>query len=96
MKIGVYAIIDRKAEILIGGLQLHRHPAAAIRQFSDIGLTPDTMVNRHPEDFDLLHLGDITDKNTIEALPEYNVVITGQAWAAAQAAPTEYNKDLRP
>lgn len=83
MRIGIYAILDTKAEALIGGLQLHKHVAAAIRQFSDIALDPQTMIHRHPEDFTLIHLGDITETNVIEAHYDYIVVITGSAWAAA-------------
>lgn len=87
MKIGIYAIIDKKTEDLIGGLQLHKHPASAIRTFTDIGLDKQTLLNRHPEDFDLVKLGELTDQNQIQ--PDYNVIITGSAWAASQAQPNE-------
>lgn len=83
MKIGIYAILDNKAEMLIGGLQLHKAQASAIRSFTDIALDPKTLINRHPEDFELIELGFLTDNNTIHPNDDYNVVITGAAWAAA-------------
>lgn len=86
MKIGIYAIRDKKAEQIIGGLRLHPHPSTAVREFGDIGLDTKSMINRHPDDFELVQLGELTDDHTaIE--PIYNVVITGTAWAAAQRQP---------
>lgn len=89
MKIGIYAILDKKAEALVGGLQLHRALASAVRSFTDIALDPKTMINRHPEDFELIELGFITDDNQIVPAEGYNVVITGAAWAAAMKEKTE-------
>lgn len=95
----IYAILDKKAQALTGGLQLHRHEAAAVRVFSDIASDPQTTIARHPEDFELLCLGLLNDEDvydekngvtpirsayTITATTRPTVVITGAAWKAAQ------------
>lgn len=75
---GIYGILDKLAQEIIGGLQLHYHEAPAIRAFDDIGRMPDSMIGRHPQDFDLIRLGWLTLESTIE--PEYKVVLSGTQW----------------
>jgi len=98
----IYAILDTKAGSIIGGLQLHRHPAAAIRVFGDIAADPKSMIAKHPEDYELIELGTLRDdhtiaktfNHTIDALDEHQVIITGKAWLAAQA-PTDVEHKLQ-
>lgn len=52
----LYAIIDSVTNSIIGGIQLHMNNQSAIRTLYDIA-TADTMVNKHPLDFDLWLLG---------------------------------------
>lgn len=86
----VYAILDNKAKAIIGGLQLHSHEAAAIRTFTDIATTPNTMLQKHPEDFDLICLGHLDeDELHMVAMARHIVIMKGAAWKATQdAAPT--------
>lgn len=99
----IYAILDTKANAIIGGLQLHKHPSAAIRTFGDIAADPKSMIARHPEDYELIELGTLHEdasvakgfNHCIQALPEHEVIITGKAWAAAQRpADIEHNTPL--
>lgn len=54
----IYAIWDNKGQTVLGSiLNLHSNDAAACRWFSDVARSPDTMVYRHPQDFDLVCLG---------------------------------------
>jgi len=75
---------DRLAEA-IGPVMLFPAVPAAIRSFSDLALDPQTMVHRHPADFDLLQIATI-DEGSGEIAPcsPPVVLITGAAWAAAQ------------
>lgn len=79
----IYAIIDNKAQDLLGQLTIHRADAAAIRFFGDIMGNASA---KHQEDYDLLCLGAIVDHAndppTIDA--ETRTVLTGATWLAAQ------------
>ena len=85
MKKSIYAIVDTKAETIIGGLHLFAHEAAAVRFFGDIASDAQTMVARHIGDHQLLELGEI-DETTGDIRPDSRVVITGAAWKAAQTS----------
>lgn len=76
----LYAIHDKKADLIIGNIQLHHNDAVATRQFSDVCAAGDNIISKHPEDFQLLSLGHLTQDNRIE--PHYEVVLTGSQWAA--------------
>lgn len=52
----LYAIRDAKTEAYMPPYQAVSH-GEAIRQFSDVCKNPDTMLNRHPADFALFHIG---------------------------------------
>lgn len=81
----IYAVIDTKADAIVGGLQLHRADAAAIRAFGDIASDPQTIIARHPEDFELRRLGFIDINNEIVTpSTESDTIITGAQWKAAQ------------
>lgn len=81
----LYAIIDNKAEDIIGGIQIHRHEAAAVRMYNDVANTEGTMLNKHPGDFDLVQLGHLDEKNQI--VENYKMVMTGEQWLAINTAP---------
>lgn len=77
-------IRDRLAES-IGPVMLYPAIPAAIRAFSDVALDPQTMVSRHPEDFDLLHVATIEEgSGEVTPLSPPVVLLTGVAWRAAQ------------
>lgn len=82
MRSTLYAVLDLVADNIIGGIQLHRHEAAAIRTFGDIASAENSLVHMHPTDFALVRLGHLTDTHELE--PDYAVVLTGVQWLAAQ------------
>lgn len=86
---GIYAILDNVAGALVGGLTCHKHEAAAVRFYSDVATMKDSLIGKHPQDFDLLRLGYVTHHNEIE--PEHTVILRGSTWAAAQ---NEVNLEL--
>lgn len=81
----LYAIEDTVANDLIGGIHIHRHEAAAIRMFSDVAQLEGSMINRHPQDYQLIQLGHLDEKNQL--VENYKLVMTGLQWAAAQQQP---------
>lgn len=88
MRGSLYAIVDIKAEDILGQPVIYKHPAAAIRFFDDVATHPESTVGRHPEDYNLVILGHITEQLTLE-LPDGNpVVITGTAWKASKQLPS--------
>lgn len=79
----IYAVVDTRADDIHGGLILQKNDAAAIRLFGDIASNPQTVVHRHPDDFELRRLGYIDTANDIQT-EGVAVIITGAQWAAAQ------------
>jgi len=82
IKKNLYAIVDRVAEDIIGGVHLYAHDAPAVRMFSDLHAADGTSIKKHPTDFDLVCLGTMDEKGGITA--EFRVVLTGAACAAAR------------
>lgn len=86
----IYAIRDLVANSLLGGLHLFRHPAPAVRFFGDIAADQQTMIARHPQDYDLIRIGALDeDTFVVTPLPIPEVIITGAAYVAAQQAAKE-------
>lgn len=79
---GVYAIHDKIAGQLTGGLYCHKHDAAAVRFYSDVAAMKDSNIGRHPQDYDLVRLGYVTHHN--ELVPDHTLILEGSMWAAAQ------------
>lgn len=77
---GLYAVYDTVADMIIGGLQVFRHDAAAVRFFNDVASIENSMVGKHPADFQLLRLGWMDDSGGIDA--ERDVLMEGAQWAA--------------
>lgn len=70
----IYAIIDSVTDQMVGGLQVHLNDAAAIRTLMDIA-SGDTMLNKHPLDYDLYCLGRLSKDHQITA--DKQRIITG-------------------
>lgn len=99
MKLAIYAIIDIVSDSIIGTiLPMHKHPAAAVRQFIDLLKDPNTQVGQHPEDHQLVCLGYINDEHNVEGDLElqktgnqgiaHEIILTGKAWlSTVQAEP---------
>lgn len=78
----IIAIIDTLAGENIGPLLMFRADAPAIRFFSDAANDQQTPISKHVEDYELVELGVLNDKN--EIVPGKRVIITGAQWYAAQ------------
>lgn len=78
----LYAVLDTVADLIIGGIQIHRHEASAIRTFGDVATMPNSVVAAHPGDFILVRLGHLDDSNML--VPDHSVVMTGAQWLATQ------------
>lgn len=89
----IYAILDKVADALTGGLQTHKHEAAAIRVFVDIANDPQTTIAHHPDDFVLLCLGQVNEDHTITAMERPLEILTGSAWKAS-IAPRDKNNPV--
>lgn len=85
----IYTIYDRKTDE-ISHLQKHKHEAAAVRSFCDIVADPQTMLNRHPEDYVLVCLGQVNEDNTITGTARHIEIMT--AVAAKEALTPEENQ----
>lgn len=56
----IYVIRDVKSEVY-GTPYFSPNDSVAVRSFFDLAHSPDTLVNRHPEDFSLYYIGDYYD-----------------------------------
>lgn len=78
-------ILDRMAQA-IGPVMVFPALGAAVRTFGDVANDPQTMVSRHPEDFDVLQVANIDDATgVVTPLVPPAVLLTGAAWVAAQS-----------
>lgn len=90
----IYAVLDVKAECIIGNVFTDKAPASAIRTFGDLLKDTRTIVGMHPEDFNLICLGCLDANNNLRGLGQatdsgvaiitHDLVITGRALYAAQ------------
>ncbi|WNK13916.1 MAG: nonstructural protein [Microvirus sp.] len=89
----IYAIRDTLAQALVGGLHLFKHDAAAVRFFTDVISDAQTMLHRHPNDHELICLGEVCDSGKDMSVDGFVggpvVVITGSAWVASQTPKLE-------
>lgn len=66
---GIYALYDAAANDISGPLMVFPHETVAIRTFADILSDPKSFPRRHPKDFTLVQLANLTDAgNAIEPL----------------------------
>lgn len=77
----LYSLYDIVACTIVGPLMVDRADAPVIRNFHDMLAHKDT---RHPADYQVLYLGNITDEGVIIPANERTVVATGAGWLAAQ------------
>lgn len=87
----IIAIIDLKAEDIVGPLWLFRHDAVALRQFIDIAEQKDTQVHQHLEDYELVELGQLEEDNQT-ITPTNRVITTGKALKALMEQEAEKAK----
>lgn len=78
MKNKLYAIKDNKIGFLNAPF-IAPNNAAAIRMFGDTVINVDTLLNKHPEDYELYALGEM-DENTGELFSEVKYLETATAF----------------
>lgn len=64
----IYGFHDKKAQAFIGdaaGLVLLKNDVVALRQFADLCKQPDSMFARHPEDYELVSLGEFDSETGV-------------------------------
>lgn len=79
MRTHLYSIYDTKTQDYIGNtnaIVLFKHPAAAVRFFTDLITRKDSDISRFAEDLELHFLGTL-EENTITGDSE--ILITGKA-----------------
>lgn len=74
----IFVVFDRVANHVLG-VSLHALDAVAIRAFLDAAKDPASMLNKYPQDYDLLRLGSVSHDN--ELVPQKIVVLSGAALA---------------
>lgn len=81
----LYQIYDAVANTVIGPIIVTYHPAAAVRQFTDLLRDPKTTLAAHPEDYELRYLGQ-QDESTglVDGLTVPQAVLTGLQWKLSQ------------
>lgn len=62
---GIYTVYDKAAGMVIGGLHMHKHDAAAIRMFDDAARDERGMIGKHVTDFELVKVGEVKDDGSI-------------------------------
>lgn len=58
-RVGLYIIWDTKAQMAAMPPQMQRNETVAIRNFRDIIESNESFVAKHPEDYELRHIGDL-------------------------------------
>lgn len=84
----LFQIFDKRAQQVIGNIIAYRHPAAAVRVFTDALQNKDSIISQHPEDFDLIELGEQDDETgviTAATIPQ--TVLSGRQWYISQQQP---------
>lgn len=83
MRRGLYVIYDTTAQDIIGLVQLHKHDTVATRMFQDIYNMEGSSLAKHPDDYELVCIGTLSDDGlTID--PEQRVVITAKTLQTLQ------------
>lgn len=90
----IYIVWDIVAHDTVTGLLVYNHHAAAIRAFVDGLKDQRGPLAKHPADFELRLVGELTTDGTINALDQYEVVLSGSTWLAS-TQPQEANTDGR-
>lgn len=84
MRTGIYAIYDKMAQAIVGGLYLFKADAPATRFFTDVIALPDSQIGKHVDDYELVQLGFLASDDEVDGCeqlePAYRIVLTGSAW----------------
>lgn len=84
-KTRLYQLFDTKAHSAAGPIMAAKRDAVVIREFHQVLGTPNTLPGMHPEDFQLMHIGEQDEETLrIEPLTTILVVATGSGWLEQQ------------
>lgn len=87
----ICAVIDTRANAIVGPIQQFKHEAVAARAFNDVISTPGNQVSQWPEDHVLMQLGTI-DLDTLEITPAKTELLSGATWKAIKNAAEQETK----
>lgn len=79
-KIGLYQIRDNKAEMVAGPIMAAKAEAVAVREFTKIIRNTDTMPGQHPEDYDLMKIGDQDEETGQVSAQLPTVILNGKTY----------------
>lgn len=75
----IYIIWDTVAQdVLMGAAFLHHHNASAIRMFRDMYADERSPVHKHPEDFELVYLGQLAGCQIRPDSITAEIILTGK------------------
>jgi hypothetical protein len=77
MTVNIYVVYDTVAQSVQGGVHCFPHDAVAIRFFRDVMDAPDTSLNKHPGDYDLLCVGTLNSEGPSLFGFEVRTILTG-------------------
>lgn len=80
----LYTFTDLKAEGRTGGIVACQTDGPIIRAFHDSLKAPDSPWAGHPEDYNLICIGEIEDDGKVNGFDFVRIVATGAAWLASQ------------
>lgn len=83
----LYAIRDRLANAVFG-MQMYvlftfRTNDQAVRYFTDCIMDEKSILNKHPRDYELIHVGGYEEDGTLTPISRPEIVATGDAIVAA-------------
>lgn len=88
MKRRMYQLRDVVAGCLVGPILLERNDAPAVRSFYMAFEDPKSTLGQHPEDYELLCLGEYDDEVGVTE-PGVALIATGIDWVKLQARKAE-------
>jgi hypothetical protein len=83
MKLKVYAIFDSASGVYDGPFKARGH-GEIIRMFSDLAVSADHPIGKHPEHFSLYFIGEFDDTDAVLEKVNKQVMVTGEE-AVAQS-----------
>lgn len=90
----LYQVYDNRAGSIAGPIMAERIDAPAIRTFFDILKNPQTLPGQHPDDFDLIIVGQQDEETgVIDAWTQPDIIVTGEQWRRAQEANNQTPND---
>lgn len=64
----IYVLYDRAAENALRPFMIHKNDVVPLRETTDLANNPESVINRHAKDFELIHIGQV-DCETLQLVP---------------------------